>query len=152
MSDLARAIAGRSRSLASLGDPQGPDALLALLRLLYAVGREDLPLGRLFEGHVDALQIVSRYGDDAQRGAARAAVEAGGALGVWNADLPGETLHLCRRAALGRQELRLGRGDPEPRARHGGPRGRTATDPRRPRPDPARDRPERLGRNGHAPI
>nr|WP_246617151.1 acyl-CoA dehydrogenase [Sphingomonas yunnanensis] len=75
-------------------DPRDEEALLALLRLLYRVGREDLPLGRLFEGHVDATQIVTRYGDSALRARLATAMRAGAALGVWNADLPGEPLRL----------------------------------------------------------
>lgn len=73
------------------GDPADEAALLAQLRCLHAVGRRDLPMGRLFEGHVDALQIVAR-----NAGAARAAalVAERAALGVWNADLPGEALRL----------------------------------------------------------
>ena len=94
MSDLRTAIAERSRSLASLADPADADALLGLLRLLYAIGREDLALGRLFEGHVDACQIAMRYGSAAQREALARAVAAGAALGVWNADLTGEPLRL----------------------------------------------------------
>ena len=76
---------------AAAGDPQDAESLLRLLRMLYRVGREDLPLGRLFEGHVDALQIISRYGTAAQIGA----IPANATLGVWNADLAGEALRLA---------------------------------------------------------
>lgn len=38
-----------------LGDPASPAAYRQLARRLYAAGRVDLPLGRLFEGHIDAL-------------------------------------------------------------------------------------------------
>ena len=47
-------------ALGEFADPAGPDAWLALLRGLYAIGRTDLPLARLVEGHVDASQIVMR--------------------------------------------------------------------------------------------
>jgi hypothetical protein len=88
---LARAdVAALTAELAGLDDPDGSDALLALLRLLYAVGRRDLPLGRLFEGHVDALQIVARYGSPEQHALAQAAARGGAAFGVWNADRPGD--------------------------------------------------------------
>lgn len=73
--------------LVRLADPPDAEAWLRLLRTLYAVGRRDLPLGRLFEGHVDALQIISRYGSAAQRDEAWMAARNGGAFGVWNADL-----------------------------------------------------------------
>jgi len=92
--DLAAEIVSRTKELASLSDPNDPGSLLALVRLLYRTGRDDLPLGRLFEGHVDAMQIVMRYGSDAQRQALGNAVGAGAVLGVWNADLAGEPLEL----------------------------------------------------------
>ncbi|QMW21755.1 hypothetical protein [Sandaracinobacteroides saxicola] len=57
-------------------------------RILMAVGEASLPLGRLLEGHVDALGIVARLGTaDAQWLAARAA-HRGELLGVWGADMP----------------------------------------------------------------
>ncbi|MGE7204384.1 acyl-CoA dehydrogenase, partial [Sphingomonas sp. NPDC019816] len=92
MSDLRAQIAARTAELPTLADPAGTGDMLALLRLLYRVGRRDLALGRLFEGHVDAMQIVNRYGSDDQRARLRDAVDAGAALGVWNADLPGAPL------------------------------------------------------------
>lgn len=91
MTGLYDRIVALSHELRDDGDPADAAAMLTLLRLLYRVGREDLPLGRLFEGHVDARQIVARYGSAEQR--ARA-IEASAALGVWNADLPGDTLRI----------------------------------------------------------
>lgn len=92
--DLARGIAELSARLPGLRDPDDEAGLLALLRLLYEVGRGDLVLGRLFEGHVDALQIVARYGDRSQVLAAAAAAQEGASFGVWNADLPGDPLRI----------------------------------------------------------
>ena len=94
MTDLRRALVARATLLPGLADPGDADTLLRLLRLLYETGRADLPLGRLLEGHVDALQIVLRYGDAAQRARALAAAADGAAFGVWNADLAGEPLRL----------------------------------------------------------
>lgn len=85
-------IAQLSARLADVADPADPQALLGLLRLLFETGRRDLPLGRLFEGHVDALQIVTRYGSSDQAVAARQAARAGAVFGVWNADLHGDPL------------------------------------------------------------
>lgn len=87
-------IAGLTARLETLADPADPAALLALLRTLYAVGRQDLPLGRLFEGHVDALQIVSRYGSAGQGAATHAAARTGATFGVWNADRGDDPLRL----------------------------------------------------------
>lgn len=77
------------------GDPHDAAAYRALLRRLYETGRRDLPLGRLLEGHVDAVQIVQRYGSAAQVARLHAAVACGAMLGVWNAGLDGEPLVLA---------------------------------------------------------
>lgn len=103
----AAAIVAAAAPLAACGDPRDSPALLELLRLLYAIGRRDLPLGRLVEGHVDAVQIVSRYGDAAQRAAVRAA---GVASGVWNADLPVEPLVLAHGRLTGGKAFASGAG------------------------------------------
>jgi alkylation response protein AidB-like acyl-CoA dehydrogenase len=76
-------------------DPGTAEAYLALLGELYATGRRDLPLGRLLEGHVDAVQIVRRYGTAEQVERLLAALAAGATLGVWNAGLAGEPLILA---------------------------------------------------------
>ncbi|MEH3105129.1 MAG: acyl-CoA dehydrogenase [Sphingomonas phyllosphaerae] len=94
MSDVRARLAALARDHRAAQDPEDSAALLGLLRQLYAVGREDLPLGRLFEGHVDAVQIVTRYGTPAQHRALAVAIDAGATLGVWNADLRGEPLRL----------------------------------------------------------
>ncbi|MEH3039116.1 MAG: acyl-CoA dehydrogenase [Sphingomonas paucimobilis] len=102
-----RALAG---DLQVAGDPRDAASLLELLRLLYRVGREDLPLGRLFEGHVDAVQIVTRYGTAAQRRALAEAIGNGATLGVWNADLAGEPLRLTNGVLSGGKSFASGAG------------------------------------------
>jgi hypothetical protein len=103
-------IARLTPKLADLGDPRDTDALLDLLRLLYAVGRRDIPLGRVFEGHVDALQIVTRYGTAQQVQAAHQAARDGAAFGVWNADLQGEPLRWDRERLDGGKAFASGAG------------------------------------------
>ena len=93
--------------LPATGDPRDAGELLALLRCLYEVGRRDLPLGRLFEGHVDALQIVARYG---KPGLADALAAAQAVLGVWNADLPGEPLRYADGRLSGAKSFASGAG------------------------------------------
>ena len=90
MTTLAGEIRRLTADLPTRHDPEDADTAIALLRLLHGVGRRDLPLGRLFEGHVDAGQIVRRYGTPDQLPPDDAI------LGVWNADLPGEPLRLRR--------------------------------------------------------
>ncbi|MGN5374207.1 acyl-CoA dehydrogenase [Sphingomonas hankookensis] len=87
---MRQRLAALGGHLDGVADPPDAGAMLRLLRTLYAVGRDDLPLGRLFEGHVDAMQIVSRYGSAQQREVLRR----GAVLGVWNADLPDDPLRL----------------------------------------------------------
>lgn len=80
------AVASPARRLA---DPVDAEDWLSLVRLLYDAGRRDLPLGRLLEGHVDAVQIVTRLGSPRQVERATAATRDGRLFGVWNADRAG---------------------------------------------------------------
>jgi len=104
------AVAALTSRLDQFGDPADPNTLLSLLRTLYAVGRDDLPLGRVFEGHVDALQIVLRYGRAEQVEAAHDAARRGGVFGVWNADQPGEPLQLDDGRLFGAKAFASGAG------------------------------------------
>ncbi len=60
-------------------DLSGPD----LLELLRAVGRLSLPVARLYEGHLNALSLLRRYGTPEQLAEAAASGEL---LGVWNTE------------------------------------------------------------------
>ncbi|MBE7186432.1 MAG: acyl-CoA dehydrogenase, partial [Methylobacterium mesophilicum] len=91
---LCSDVAALTGQLDGLSDPADAAAWLRLLRTLHSVGRRDLPLGRLFEGHVDALQIICRYGSPQQRNAVERFAREGAVFGVWNADLPGDPLRL----------------------------------------------------------
>lgn len=59
---------------------------------MIEVGREDAALGRLYEGHVNALQLVCQFGDARQCAWAREASERGVRIGVWNNDAHGDPL------------------------------------------------------------
>ena len=61
--------------------PERPSDLMALLRL---VGRGSLSVGRVFEGHVNALALVARYGTRAQQESAASDARVGHLFGVWN--------------------------------------------------------------------
>lgn len=69
-------------------EPAGAAALATVLRL---IGRASLPLGRLYEGHVNALRLILRHGDPGQRAAAARDVLAGHLFAVWNTDAPDGT-------------------------------------------------------------
>ena len=61
---------------------------LSLLNVLKHVGRGDLAVGRLYEGHVNALQLVYDFGTRPQQQAAALAAAQGLWSGVWNTQGP----------------------------------------------------------------
>lgn len=107
---LAAAIREQGWDVDPPRDPQSSEDYLRLLRVLYATGRQDLPLGRLLEGHVDAVQIVRRYGSEAQVARLHDALRTGAVLGVWNAALSGEPLRLARDRLTGGKSYASGAG------------------------------------------
>lgn len=68
---------------AGLSDPVRHGDLSAILRLL---GSADLSVARLFEGHVNAVSLVARYGNHDQLRSLSERVAKGGLSGVWGAD------------------------------------------------------------------
>ncbi|AWN36219.1 acyl-CoA dehydrogenase family protein [Methylobacterium radiodurans] len=88
--DLARlgllaAPISASEGGAGLGEEAGAGKLMEVLRL---VGYGSLALGRLYEGHVNALQLIARYGEVGQRARLFADARAGHLFGVWNTESP----------------------------------------------------------------
>ena len=67
-------------------EPADRADLADLLYLLRAVGRASLSLGRLYEGHLNALQLIGLFGSPAQRASARRDLEDGLIFAVWNTD------------------------------------------------------------------
>ena len=59
---------------------------LCLSEILQSIGSGSLPLGRLFEGHVNALELVLRYGNHQQVDLLAEEARAGELFGVWNTD------------------------------------------------------------------
>jgi alkylation response protein AidB-like acyl-CoA dehydrogenase len=59
---------------------------LALSEILRSIGSGSLPLGRLFEGHVNALELVLRYGNHQRIELVAEEVREGKLFGVWNTD------------------------------------------------------------------
>lgn len=80
---LRRALGGAGWGI----ETSGAAPLAQALRL---IGRASLPLGRLYEGHVNALRLVQRYGTAAQSETAARDAAAGLLFAVWNTDAPGE--------------------------------------------------------------
>jgi alkylation response protein AidB-like acyl-CoA dehydrogenase len=57
---------------------------VAEIDALRGAGRQDPSLGRVFEGHINAAQLVARYGSEPQRAILRADILAGHLFAVWN--------------------------------------------------------------------
>lgn len=95
-----------SQDLGGWGLGNEPGVTLALLQVLKHVGRGSLPVGRIYEGHVNALQLVQRFGapDRAARWAADARND-GRIFGVWNAEPGGGAGIRFERVADGRWRL-----------------------------------------------
>src|ERR1700735_5425018 len=58
----------------------------ALFRLLHLLGYADLSLGRIFEAHVNALELIRQYGTPRQMEAAALAAQAGDLFALWVTD------------------------------------------------------------------
>lgn len=81
-------------------DPAGSLAALEALRVL---GRANLSVARLFEGHMNAVKLISLYGNDRQSAASAAEVRRGALFGVWGSDDPNDPLTMACEAG----EIRL---------------------------------------------
>src|SRR6201995_3718841 len=68
---------------AGLGDFDQQPTLCTILRI---IGAADLSLARLFEGHTNAVMLVSRYGTESQTAALADDVRKGALSGVWGAE------------------------------------------------------------------
>jgi len=73
---------------------RGCEGAAALAAVLMQIGAGSLPLGRLYEGHVNALGLVLAYGTPAQQARAAADARAGCLFGVWNTDDRADPLRL----------------------------------------------------------
>jgi alkylation response protein AidB-like acyl-CoA dehydrogenase len=66
----------------------------ALLDVLRIIGRADLSLGRIFEGHVNALKLFAWFGSDGQKAQLTLDLRDGAFYGVWATEPPpGVTLN-----------------------------------------------------------
>lgn len=84
--DLGVLAAPLPRAHGGQGLGTEPHGALGLMALLRSIGRADLSLGRLFEGHVNALRLIFRDGDATQRQRAAGDVAAGPLFGLWVTD------------------------------------------------------------------
>ena len=91
-------------------DYSSPGTVAHCIRRMIQAGREDAALGRLFEGHVNALQLIRIYGDDAQVRWAETAQAQGARIGVWNNDHFGNPLTFDGRRLRGGKSFASGAG------------------------------------------
>jgi alkylation response protein AidB-like acyl-CoA dehydrogenase len=63
-------------------------APVTLMEALRLVGRGNLSVGRIFEGHINGAHLVDWYGDEAQRARLAEQLAAGEVFGVWNTEKP----------------------------------------------------------------
>jgi alkylation response protein AidB-like acyl-CoA dehydrogenase len=64
-------------------DPGGASELFALLRV---IGQGNLAVGRIFEGHANAIKLINTFGSEAQIERASADLRAGHLFAIWNAE------------------------------------------------------------------
>jgi alkylation response protein AidB-like acyl-CoA dehydrogenase len=68
----------------------------ALFRLLHLLGYADLSLGRIFEAHVNALELIRQYGTPRQMESAALAAQAGDLFALWVTDPAKQSVRLSR--------------------------------------------------------
>jgi alkylation response protein AidB-like acyl-CoA dehydrogenase len=73
-------------ALAGFAEP-GVDPL-NLMEALRVIGRADLSLGRIFEGHVNGAALIWWFGTAAQQSRLARSLQAGEVYGVWNTEQP----------------------------------------------------------------
>ncbi|WP_102108958.1 hypothetical protein [Oceaniglobus roseus] len=78
--DMAMLAASGILNRLCRGDPS------AHATLLRRIGRVSLPVGRLAEGHMNALKLVALHGTARQRQSCQAEADSGTIFGVWGAD------------------------------------------------------------------
>ena len=69
-------------ALAAFHDADGP----ALMEALRLVGRANLSLGRIFEGHINGARLIEWYGTPGQRRSLADDLAGGRVFGVWNTE------------------------------------------------------------------
>ncbi|WP_310395923.1 acyl-CoA dehydrogenase family protein [Hymenobacter sp.] len=94
---LSTALGGAGLDLAA--------ATLPLLRMLQHIGRGNLAVGRIYEGHLNALLLIQQFGRAAQVARYAADARAGRLFGVWNTEDPAAGVQL-EALANGRYRLR----------------------------------------------
>jgi len=80
------------QQLGGLGLGTEPSGALGAFELLRPVGRGNLAVGRIFEGHVNALRLISLYGHEELLRRAADDTRAGHLFSIWNTEHPPEAV------------------------------------------------------------
>lgn len=86
LADTGLLVAPLSSDFGGVGLGFQSDQMGLTLQVLKQIGRGNLSLGRVFEGHVNALQLIQTFGTDDQIRRFAADAFARKAFGVWNAE------------------------------------------------------------------
>lgn len=81
------------------GGLYGADRADDLFALFHGLGQAHAAIGRVFEAHVNALDLIRRYGSQTQLSAAAAAVGNGALYALWVTDRPGNGVTLTTTAS-----------------------------------------------------
>ena len=65
-----------------------------LLQILREIGKQDLSVGRIYEGHINALLLIAKYGNEAQKNRYFQDAQNGKLFSVWNTQRKFEGVHL----------------------------------------------------------
>jgi alkylation response protein AidB-like acyl-CoA dehydrogenase len=95
-----------SAAFGGIGLARGDAAARLLPGALRCLGRASLPLGRLYEGHVNAVRLLETYGSRPQTAGMAEEVRLGALLGVWAADGNDGGLRICKNGSSWRLEGR----------------------------------------------
>src|ERR1700761_370086 len=79
-----------------------------LFRVLAAIGRGDLSVGRIFEGHVNALFLIHMFGTTDQRARFQNLAAGGALFGIWNTDAPTSPVTLDKGYLCGKKNFASG--------------------------------------------
>lgn len=92
-----------------IGDaPLAATSMPQLLRLLADIGRADLSVGRIYEGHINALWLIETFGTPDQKSRWQGLAQQGAMFGVWNTDDPGEPVTIAGDIMSGRKNFASG--------------------------------------------
>jgi alkylation response protein AidB-like acyl-CoA dehydrogenase len=98
--------------LRALGVVRSPPIAAAnskkLLQVLAAIGRGNLSVGRIFEGHCNALLLIDLFGTTQQRANVAHLLAGGAIFGVWNTDVPQAPVTLTDNRLSGKKNYASG--------------------------------------------